>query len=562
MKLFSMLQMQYNNFESAVREYLGKLFNGFSYKYSNSSIFGQLVTVISSATQNIMSYIEDSITEQNKYTATRKRSIYNLASISGYQPHLGTAATATISVSFKPNNNQLSDVIMLNHTRLSCSQNGSNYYIILPQEAVVFSPRLDNNTKYLTVVEGNFETQSFIADGGELFTINVPFNGDCDLDYLDVTVNDVAWEKRDSLYDMDPESHQYMARVALKSGIDVVFGNGQYGKALDEGDVVKITYLIHSGEQGNLNMNEPIIFKFTSNFQDTLGNDIDGNSIFDVRVVDGDNINGGTYSESIDVVKNMIGLNSRSLVLADAKNYKQYLNRFSFCGYNRTWSEPGSLVINSLILNNFKQKMSDGLDYFKLNESDFFLSDEQKKSIINHINNTGQQIAGAVYNIFDPEVVKYAMYVYIKLKNDTYDTIYISNQIRKLIGGFFADINSDIFIPKSDIVHLLKSNIDAIDGINIYFISDRNEQALKNHYYMNKTYNYDPSKGTYDIKEETVYLYDGENPNIGLDAHGNIYLDNTDQFPVLMGGWSFISSAEGDPISTTTVIDPLTIIYE
>lgn len=562
MKLFSMLQMQYNNFETAVREYLGKMFNGFNHKYSSSSIFGQLVTVISSATQNIMSYIEDSLTEQNKYTATRKRSIYNLASISGYQPHLGTAATATIGVSFKPNNNQHSDVIMLNHTRLSCSQNGSNYYVVLPQEAIVLSPRLDNNTKYLTVVEGVFETQTFVADGGELFTINVPFTGDCDLDYFEVKVNDELWEKRDSLYDMDPEKKQYMVRVSLKKGVDVIFGNGQYGKSLDEGDTIKVTYLIHSGEQGNLNPNESMVFKFITPMQDTLGNDIDGNSLFDVRVVDGDNINGGTYSESIDVVKNMIGLNSRSLVLADAKNYKQYLSRFSFCGYNRTWSEPGSLVINSLILNNFKQKMTDGLDYFKLKESDFFLSKDQKRSIVNHINNTGQQIAGAVYNIFDPEIVKYAMYIYVKLKDNTYDTAYISNQIRKLIGGFFADVNSDIFIPKSDIVHLLKNNIDAIDGINLYFISDRNEQALKNHYYVDKQYFFDPSKGTYKITEETVYLYDGENPNLGLDAHGNIYLDNTDQFPVLMGGWSFISSAAGEEFTTTTVTDPLIIIFE
>ena len=98
--------------------------------------------------------------------------------------------------------------------------------------------------------------------------------------------------------------------------------------------------------------------------------------------------------------------------------------------------------------------------------------------------------------------------------------------------------------------------------VNIYFISDRNEHALKNHYFVNKTYNYDPSRGTYDIKEETIYLYDGENPNIGLDGHGNIYLDNADQFPVLMGGWSFISSADGEPITLTTVTDPLTIIYE
>ena len=562
MKIFSMLQLQYDRFESSVREYLSKMLNEVSFKLSNSSIFSQIINVVGSATQNIMSYIEDSLTEQNKYTATRKRSIYNLASISGYQPHLGTATTACVELAFKPNNNQNSEIVLPNHTKMTCLQNGATFNVALPQEAIVLSPRLDNNIKYITVVEGNFESQTFISYGGELYTINIPFNSDCDLDYLEVYVNNELWEKRDSLYDLDPESKQYFARTSLKKGIDIVFGNGQYGMALETNDVIKVTYLLHSGEQGNINIEEPVEFIFIDSLLDNFGNDIDGNSIFDIHLNAQDSVSSGTDSEDINTVKEMIGMNSRSLVLADAKNYKQYLNKFSFCGYNRTWTEPGSLIINSLIINNFKQKMSDGMDYFKLTEDDFYLSDQQKQSIIRHINNTGQQLAGSVFNIFDPEIVKYAMYVYVKLKNDTYDTTYISNEIRKLIGNFFADVRSDIFIPKSDIIHLLKSNIDSIDGVSVYFISEQNEQALKNMYYIDKHYEYNPSKGTYDITEDVVYLYDGENPNIGLDSHGNIYLDNADQFPVLMGGWSFISSKDGDSVTTATVVDPLTIIFE
>lgn len=554
--------MQYDKFERVIRDSLSTIMNGVTYKYTNSTIFGQLINVVGSSVQNILSYIEDSITEQNVYTATRKRSIYNLASISGYQPSLGTATTCTIALAFKPNNNQASDIVLHNRTKLSCAQNGSTYNIILPQEAIILSPRMDNTTKYITMVEGRFESQTIHAAGGELYTVNIPFQGDCDLDYLEVMVNNEVWEHRDSLYDMDPESKQFMVRTALKKGIDLVFGNGQYGKALENEDVIKVTYLLHNGENGNISAGDNIKFTFNDSLQDTLGNDIDGNNVLSVVLCDSDNINSGTNSEDMETVRNMIGLNSRSLVLADPKNYKQYLNRFSFCGYNRTWTEPGSLIVNSLILANFKIKMSDGLDYFKLTEDDFFLSKQQKQSIVTHINKTGQQMAGAVFNVFDPEIVKYAMYLYIKLKDTSYDTTYISNQIRKLVGSFFADVQSDIFIPKSDITHLLKDNIDAIDGVNVYFISDRNEQALKNGHYVSKTYNYDPSRGTYDVTEETVYLYDGENPGLGLDSHGNIFLDNADQFPVIMGGWSFISSGDGEAKQLTTVTDPLVIIYE
>jgi hypothetical protein len=57
---------------------------------------------------------------------------------------------------------------------------------------------------------------------------------------------------------------------------------------------------------------------------------------------------------------------------------------------------------------------------------------------------------------------------------------------------------------------------------------------------------------------ENVKIYPGENPNIGLDNHGNIYLKSDSQFPVLMGGWDYKNS-EGDLI---TITDPLTIIFE
>jgi hypothetical protein len=167
-------------------------------------------------------------------------------------------------------------------------------------------------------------------------------------------------------------------------------------------------------------------------------------------------------------------------------------------------------------------------------------------------------LAGVSYNIFDPEICKYAMYVYIKLKNGGYDREFITNKVRNLVGDFFSDIQSDIFIPKSDIIHLLKSEISEIDGVTIYFLSERNELAMEEQKYTNKVYTYNPSTSTYTTHSEVVYLYDGENPNLGFDSHGNIYLENDSQFPVLMGGWDYRNN-EGDEV---TITDPLIIVYE
>jgi hypothetical protein len=177
------------------------------------------------------------------------------------------------------------------------------------------------------------------------------------------------------------------------------------------------------------------------------------------------------------------------------------------------------------------------------------------------VEQSGNQIAGVTYNIIDPEICKYALYVYVKLKSNKYDSVYVKNKIRSLIGDFFNNIESDIFIPKSDIIHLIKSNIEEVDGISCYFLSERNERALIQNYYINNYYKYDPVLGTYSKVEEKVYLYPGENPNLGLDAHGNILLDGDNQFPALLGGWSFNKedNLESDKIN---IVDPLTITIE
>ena len=524
MRLFTLLQMQYTEFQNSVKTYLSKTLSNFGTKYGNNTIFGQLINVLTSVTQNMLLYVEDSLVEQNKYTAQRKKSIYGLAAISGYNPSLGKAASCAVKIIFKPNSYQNLNILLSNRTKLLCTQNGLNYNVMLPQEAIILNIENNNSSRIVNIVEGKFETQEFYSGGGQLYTQNVVFNGDIDIDYLEVRINDELWERCESLYDMDPDGKQYMCRTSIKKGIDLVFGNDQHGRKLKEGDKITVTYLVHSGELGNIISNEGVGFLFQENLVNISGEELDGNQVFNIALAETDGINSGTYSETTQQVREMIGYNSRALVLADPKNYKNLLNKFSFCGYNRTWCEEGSLVINSIILKNYKLQLQTGLDYFSLKESDFFLSEAQRNSIINYIDNSGQQLAGTIFNIFNPELCKYAAYIYVKTKTNQIDQTLLTNKIKNLVGEFFSNVQSDIFIPKSDIVHLLKENISEIDGVDVYFISERNERALKEKQYTNKIYKYNPSKGTYDVKEETVKLLDGQDPGLGMDAHGNIYL--------------------------------------
>ena len=556
MQLFKLKNIQFDAILQDIKQFLSKSIGG-NTNIGQSSVFGQLLTVISAVAHNIMAYIEDALVEQNKYTAQRKKSIYGLAAQSGYQPSTGRAAGVWLQIASKPANETGLDVVVFDRARLICTQNGLYYVAVLNSPSITLSSDNATGTQYIYAVQGRMETQRFVSTGGNLYAQNIPYVGYIDTQYLKVYINGELWEQSVSLYDMTPDSKEYYIRFNPVTGLDIVFGNDVHGRPLQQNDVIEVTYLLHDGEGGNLEVDDNTYFIFADTLTDTSGEHVNANGIFRISFATKDSVASGSNSESTAVTKQMIGFNSRALVLADSNNFRNFLSKYSFVGYNRTWSEKGSMVINSMVMQNHKLHMSRGSDYFKLTDQDFLLTPLQKASIKNALERSGQLLAGCTFNMVDIDLAKYALYVYVKLADANINHEYISTQIKQYVGEFMSNTSSDSYIPKSDIIKVIKDNISGIDGINVYIISEDNEKAIMNGEYIDKTYRYNPSTGTYATKETRIKVYPGDNPSLGLDAHGNILVDKDNQFPVFMGGWQW--KTEDGSIVTT---EPITIIYE
>lgn len=556
MQLFKLKNIQFDAILQDIKQFLSKSIGG-NTNIGQSSVFGQLLTVISAVAHNIMAYIEDALVEQNKYTAQRKKSIYGLAAQSGYQPSTGRAAGVWLQIASKPANETGLDVVVFDRARLICTQNGLYYVAVLNSPSITLSSDNATGTQYIYAVQGRMETQRFVSTGGNLYAQNIPYVGYIDTQYLKVYINGELWEQSASLYDMTPDSKEYYIRFNPVTGLDIVFGNDVHGRPLQQNDVIEVTYLLHDGEGGNLEVDDNTYFIFADTLTDTSGEHVNANGIFRISFATKDSVASGSNSESTAVTKQMIGFNSRALVLADSNNFRNFLSKYSFVGYNRTWSEKGSMVINSMVMQNHKLHMSRGSDYFKLIDQDFLLTPLQKASIKNALERSGQLLAGCTFNMVDIDLAKYALYVYVKLADANISHEYISTQIKQYVGEFMSNTSSDSYIPKSDIIKVIKDNISGIDGINVYIISEDNEKAIMNGEYIDKTYRYNPSTGTYATKETRIKVYPGDNPSLGLDAHGNILVDKDNQFPVFMGGWQW--KTEDGSIVTT---EPITIIYE
>ena len=103
---------------------------------------------------------------------------------------------------------------------------------------------------------------------------------------------------------MSEDSKEVVLTVGYENIFDIIFGNGIYGRIPKSGDTVQIFYLSHSGKVGNIGLLDNPSFKFVDNGYDAAGDTVNLNDYIKLEL--NTVISGGTDSDSIDFVRNMI----------------------------------------------------------------------------------------------------------------------------------------------------------------------------------------------------------------------------------------------------------------
>lgn len=557
MKLFNTIDLSFDKYDNTIRRYLSKTFNNLGLEYTHTQIFGVIFDGIKGVMQNIMFYIEDAFTEQNILKAKRKDSIYSLAKLSGYEAFYGSGAIGTIIGQLQINNGlstKTTKVYLRNHMKLLNRSNGLIYSLQLPTNNYVFDISKPLVSHEFKIIQGTYLKSRYVAQGTYLETISISNIGLFDRQYIEVYVNGEKWQEAANLYDMTEGGHEYIITIGYDNAFDIMFGNGIYGTQLIEGDTVDIEYVVHMGTLGNIMPNSPADFVFQEYAVDSLGNRVNANDYMKLSMQNC--ISGGTDADSIKFIRSMVGSNSRSLVLVSEDNFNLFFKRFSFVGYTACWSESNSMFINVTCLSNIKDKINEVEDYFKLNENDMLLSNEQKEMILNTLDKSQKTFAGITLKFQDPIIRKYAFICYVKINNN-YNKDTTIELIRQTLGEYFLNISNDtIFIAKSDLIRRL-SLIDSIQAIDLDIISDYAEQAYCNGIYTKYELNYVNNSYKY-VEVNKIY-----NPNEqpGLDGFGNIKLNAKLEIPILHGGFNYYPNKENNDKSTSIKIDDIQVYF-
>lgn len=509
--------------------------------FTPASPYGQLLTVLSNIGELIFYYIESAISELNFATAKNVASIYGLSRLTGHNPTRAISAIGKIALVPRTDaaqGIQGNYVIIPDKAEIQCADNGLIYLLFL-DAATKRVDKTSQETFYFTVKEGTIQTQTFTGTGASMQSFSVITNNPTDHFYYRVRVNGVEYANYESLYDIAPEERGCVVKTGINGGIDVYFGNGNFGRKPPSGSLIEIEYMISRGPIGNLQGNTGATFTFITEGADEFGNTINLNDFFQIFVELAPDF--GSAPENPDFTRIIAPHASKSFVLANPDSYVYFLKKYGFFSFVNAYNTKDDQYIDDdnivylVLIPDIKAKLTTDFDYFTLPLEEFTLTSVEKDRVYQLLDNSGQMLITAENRIVDIDVNKYAINVVLRYFENA-DKSQIRSLIRDRLNEYFLNVKRRDRVPRSDLVSLIEQ-IPGIDSVNVFFVSEQNETAIRNGYYEVEVMGYDPvTKQKALLSTKRINLAPGEDPGLGLDDFGDIKI-NDNELVVIRGDW-------------------------
>jgi hypothetical protein len=377
-------------------------------------------------------------------------------------------------------------------------------------------------------------------------TYNISESGGKEVEnfHVDVVVNGTFWTIKKHVYDLLPDEQACVVRTGFNGGIDVIFGNGGFGKIPQLTESISVNYLITDGSLGNIYRRTMNDWKLIDEIIDGNGNTIEIDDVFDTEIYN--DINFGSDGESIQFTKSLLPMASNNFVLALPQQYAYHLKRLGVFSHVNAEEKNGTIFI--YLTPNIRLFKRDSEDYFSIPikatpltggqitySSAFDLDAYEKSKIVEYLKSGGNIQLTRKFVVKSPIPSFYSMNVFVIHYSDvTIDAV--KSQILSAISDYFLDLKRIDRLPKLDIIRLL-SNIKDIHSVDIQIVCKKNEDYHKEGVLsdIRKT-RFDSSLNP-DISNATGYGSYDPTRTVGLDPIlGDIIFDAS-EIPLLRGGW-------------------------
>ena len=303
--------LNFDQIKESVKDYLraNSDFKDFDFEGSNMAIIIDILAYNSYITAFNSNMVAN---ESFLDSATLRENVVSLARNIGYVPRSRKSAEAVVDFEYKFNGDS-NTITLKKGLALVGAVNNTSYTFSVPEDVTVNSP-LDsggvggNNSprtgKFsgLTVYQGTLLTKKFIVNGSsdQRFILDNSF---IDLDSLRVEVRKsgssggLSFSRVDNIIEVTPVSNVFLIQEIKNETYELLFGDGLFGKKLEIGDEIDISYIVTDGKDGN----EGKFFTFSGNMVNDAGTSIASTN--NVQVIATQTARNGTDIEPIDSIR-------------------------------------------------------------------------------------------------------------------------------------------------------------------------------------------------------------------------------------------------------------------
>lgn len=253
-KRISVSELDFDNIKANLKEYLKgqSEFSDYDFEGSGLSI---LLDVLAYNTHYNGIYTNLAINEMFIDSASKRSSVVSLAKLLGYTPNSAKCATATITLNITSPSTGPSVVTVPAFTQFNTTVDGSSYAFYTTQEYSAVGASTNYTIPNVVITEGSPLTFKYTAAAGVRYIIP---NANVDLSTVKVRVqenstssNFTTYTVSTSIITADSNSKVFWVKEIDDGLYELTFGNGTLGKALDNGNVVHISYFVSSLDAAN-----------------------------------------------------------------------------------------------------------------------------------------------------------------------------------------------------------------------------------------------------------------------------------------------------------------------
>jgi len=293
--------LDFDQIKTSIKDYLraNSNFTDFDFEGSNFSVLIDTLaynTYITAFNSNMI------VNESFLDSATLRENVVSLARNIGYVPRSRSAAQATVNFNVPTTS---SSATMTLQAGLVCvgATNDSNYIFSIPEDVTTTISSGVGSFTDLKIYQGTFLRKTFVVDGSidQRFILDNSF---IDSSTIVVKVKGLSdtgdgreYSLANNILNLNSTSEIYLIQEVQDEKYELLFGDGYFGKKLETGAIITVSYIITDGKTGNGASN----FSFSGRVTDSDDNIIVPSGSVTVSTVSSA-ANGGDI-ESVESIK-------------------------------------------------------------------------------------------------------------------------------------------------------------------------------------------------------------------------------------------------------------------